>query len=115
MIDLRKIDALVAEHIFNLKPSRLEVTVAGEVFDHDYYVGRPEDLRLVERYSSDIAAAWKVVEKLNADDWRLDLRSNDNWHDASFSKDGSLIMVDSDTAPLAICLAALKAKGIETP
>jgi hypothetical protein len=71
------------------------------------------------RYSTDIAAAWEVVEKLTAD------------HEFRFQADyyGPFVQFiryaedkngdhpdyssSADTAPHAICLAALKAVGVE--
>lgn len=76
-------------------------------------------------YSTEISAAWQVVEKLDALGfyvtvdrlghdprfWRAEThtwdadeggRVGDNWHDA-------------ETAPHAICLAALAAVGVEIP
>ena len=75
--------------------------------------------------SEDIAAAWEVVEKLHAqgmrgmalhtedDGWRFTIQhptkgscGHDHWE----NNEGI-----ADTAPLAICLAALKAVGCELP
>ena len=57
-------------------------------------------------YSTDIAAAWEVVEELDLSmyplactvGWRFEFDRNEG--------------AEAETAPLAICLAALKAKGI---
>jgi hypothetical protein len=87
---------------------------------------------LPKRYSSDTAAAWRVVEKMRADGVAFVLGSN------GCSAQVSVWFVDgiwalgrsqnsvpeqgaprirgaatADTAPLAICLAALKAVGVE--
>lgn len=79
-------------------------------------------------YSTDIAATWRVVEKLKE---RSDLFPQISWlrvHDNAFqhrceiwrndppSKQyGWLADVYADTLPLAICLAALTAVGVEVP
>jgi hypothetical protein len=81
-------------------------------------------------YTTDIAAAWQVVEKLNAEGGCYSLINDDNGHWAMAS-DGIQNVPDgddpadiatsfwvekdlwADTAPMAICLAALKAVGCD--
>jgi hypothetical protein len=70
-------------------------------------------------YSSDIAAAWTLAEKLNisvlcsADGWyageTADIAHGDWCKEVFVKGDWTL----ADTAPLAICKAALKTKGID--
>jgi hypothetical protein len=80
----------------------------------DYSIGT------VKEYSTNIKAAWEVVEKLaqmgydvkinRLIHWNTDyecLIGKDNWVDMDYK------YVGSDTAPMAICLAALKAVGVE--
>ena len=77
-------------------------------------------------YSTDIAAAWEVVEKLcnwDADDNMLTLKGQagdpknaddpGHWWKAEISGTSGKFMGEADTVPEAICLAALKAKGVE--
>lgn len=90
MIAGREMDELVAEKVMNSE------------FD-------------VPHYSTSIEAAWAVVEKMNdrfavsfsccsqAVEWHCELSCSENVH---FSAKGG-------TAPLAICLAALDAVGVE--
>ena len=61
-------------------------------------------------YSSDIATAWEVVEKISggADILRI-CREGGHWV-AAF---GDAPAATSRSAPVAICLAALRARGIE--
>lgn len=68
-------------------------------------------------YSTNIAAAWEVVEKMRnvVDDlrnggWQFDIYDSlpTQWR-VQFTKPGKGICAYADTAPLAICLAALKA------
>ncbi len=60
-------------------------------------------------YSSDLAAAWEVVEKLSgAEDAFRVRRENGHWV-AAF---GDRPSAASRSAPVAICLAALQTKGI---
>ena len=62
---------------------------------------------LLPSYSTDIAAAWGVVEKMGTP-FELDSVSQDN-HLARFGGHG--FWVAGSTAPLAICRAALEAVG----
>ena len=95
----RELDALVAEKVMGAKVVFVEN---------------------VPYYSTDIAAAWEVVNHLLCHGWdekyffRLHYDNVDLW-DASFYKESSSdgggpdVWGTADTAPLAICLAALKA------
>ena len=61
----------------------------------------------LKRYSTDIAAAWEVVEKMREDGFLVALyRSAGAWIADTNPGYGK-----SDTAPHAICLAALRAVG----
>jgi len=69
-------------------------------FDTKYAVELPE-------FSTDISAAWKVVEKMNNGLW---LENHGVIWMAKFPfKDNGYWMVSGNTAPLAICRAALLA------
>lgn len=85
------------------------------------FAWRHEDGSLTPRdnmpaYSTDIAAAWLVVELMRADGWQFDLGSNDEseWY-AEFVRviRGPRAAIGglhtNESAPLAICLAALEA------
>lgn len=111
-MNLRDIDALVADHVIKYR---------GYKHCDDCY-----QEAVVPAYSSDIAAAWQVVEKvgphlkngtLSIDfqvEWDLDMwRAGWTW----YGYDGPEWVYDarSESAPLAICLAALKAVGCEVP
>ena len=61
-------------------------------------------------YSTDLAAAWVLVEKLGALEQPLHVRFERACWTAAF---GERTPVSADTAPLAICLAALRIRGIE--
>jgi len=74
----------------------------------------------LKEYSTDIAAAFEVVEKINSskNKWLLNsLRCDPNdgkWQFGDIDRDGSIWPDDKyDSAPHAICLAALKAVGVE--
>ena len=69
----------------------------------------------VADYSTDIAAAWEVVEYMRAkDEWAFTLGTDtDGDWDATFWEGDTFHDATADTAPHAICLAALKAIGAE--
>lgn len=60
--------------------------------------------------STNIADAWEVVEK--ADLWSLYGSIGDGPYRACIQFEDREGLMTADTAPLAICLAALKAKGV---
>jgi hypothetical protein len=71
----------------------------------------------VWHYSTDIAAAWQVVEKMKALEWRTEIAQTIQsgvdvtvikWEGGEF---GGEFAEWGETAPHAICLAALKAIG----
>ncbi len=63
----------------------------------------------VPAYSTSIADAWTVVEKFSDFDWKLE--SHGEGHTFTIYKDATHYCGDADTAPLAICYAALNAAG----
>lgn len=92
-----------------------------EIFSHSVYCFEP-----VPFYSTDIAAAWELVEKLRAEDWEADIRGCYSsphkcahpWSaffvESGLGKPfGRMAKSYGDAAPLAICLAALKVRGID--
>jgi|CXWL01.1.fsa_nt_gi hypothetical protein len=68
-------------------------------------------------YSTDISAAWLVVEKLRERGWKIELFGRTDCWCVLFEQGPNhtlqTAIEDADTAPLAICLAALKAVGVE--
>lgn len=90
----RKLDTLVAEKIFNLK---VDHDTFNEITHEEYYYP-------VEEYSTDISAAWTVVEKLK-DNFKMHYIDNRYW--VSINEN----IEEAETAAHAICLAALKAVG----
>jgi hypothetical protein len=115
---LRKIDALVAEHIFEkvVYFSDGEFVKADGTPIHDY---RMRDKKgsyreFTPHYSTDIAAAWEIVEKLHGQSFRIETGSDgvNRYRCFSYYKDTN-ISVRATTAPLAICLLALKVMGID--
>jgi hypothetical protein len=66
---------------------------------------------LCPQYSTNIADAWLVVEKMQEKGWLVSIRNFPKWTCEICFYDP--IIVYAETAPLAICLAALKACGVE--
>jgi len=119
-MDLKAIDALIAEHIMGLEvcayygfggaPNDELVTVCRSSYPNNGYFKLPS-------YSTDIKIAWEIIEKLdylwfevgreNCCGVRYDcvIYNNPELEDK--------VIVTKSTASLAICLAALKIKGIE--
>lgn len=99
-----------------------------------YVTGAGGYFQTVPRYSTDIASAWKVVEEMKKRKWDFQLSVWEHTDEVSAqfmcAEDGfcELHQTDSDmedgishgtiaeadAAPLAICLAALKAVGAKT-
>lgn len=120
----RELDVLVAEKVMGWTYKTFPEGACPHI--KHWYSG--EQYMLMKPFSSDISAAWQVVEKLKE---RTNLfpqvgwvRVHDNtyqhrceiWmNDPSAHKHGWLADEYADTAPLAICLATLKAVGVEVP
>lgn len=120
----REIDALVAERVMGYG-SRVKMFVSGPIINDAYPVAVPN-------YSTDIAAAWQVVEKMREIACQVDVTSHgehevvlahgvvcyihgfneDFWREGMLDADYSAV---ADTAPMAICLAALRAINVELP
>lgn len=102
----RELDALVAEEVMGFHEVMTEYYVASAD-------DAPElDVRVIPCFSTDIAAAWLVVKKLTGNtgsDYDLELTiasSKGGWCTASFLPETKGW---GETAPLAICRAALAA------
>lgn len=109
----RELDALVAEKVMglNIRPVVHEYGLSPQLKlapGSINYVGTYTEIPEVPPYSTDIAAAWGVVEKLRERGFGFSL--NDGWI-AWFLAGRSDWHADAETAPHAICLAALKAVG----
>lgn len=107
----RELDALVAEKVLGYRL----------VGDGQMEIPPTRGLRPIPSYSEDVAAAWEVVEKLKElapptanpeieiTAWRGHVRVDL----LGFGYDFPVIEEMADTAPHAICLAALKAVETE--
>lgn len=128
----RELDALVAEKVMGLVVDLDN----SKYFDGTQVATRKEDFGAIgeavqtisgvyhprlswplPHYSTDIAAAWEVVERLSAENWIFDLLEGAHegaspWR-AHFMREGERSNGYGDSAPHAICLAALKAVGVK--
>lgn len=109
----RELDALVAEKVMDDPVDRQIVD------EHGFEIILCRSHLVLPRYSTDIAAAWTVVEKLDTDLWLIQVTRKTGMNEMSLRwwvelrslKDLARdpFEVAGDTAPLAICRAALKA------
>lgn len=100
----REMDALVAEHVMG--HTRGFEKQYGELF-----ISFPE--KVLPRYSTEIMAAWTVVERFEREGFFLSLdRVLGGWS-ATFHRSAPESRRLGDTAPLAICRAALAEVGAE--
>ena len=101
----RELDALIAEKVMGFRKHHA----------HGYLRNAPGE---EPHYSTNIADAWEVVERLVSTPG-----PNGDHHSVQVDYSGdAVVVIDenedwqvsaiADTAPLAICLAALKAKGV---
>lgn len=97
----RELDALVAEKVMGWKIVSNRYECSDE--QCNCRTGYLNDMHFLPNYSSDIAAAWEVAEKM--DDTFTDLHryKKDEWF-CQMRK----VCMRGDSAPHAICLAALK-------
>jgi len=121
----RELDALVAEHVIgdkyqwtghNCDNRDCEYKTKSTMRDGDKdYVYRCMICGIKDgelhcpAYSTDIAAAWEVVEKLDLLDSNSSLfKDHGKWYIVGYCESWEF---ESDTAPMTICLASLKAVG----
>ena len=119
----RELDALVAEKVMGERIGQRRTTIRDGVQTDEILLAAPGDwcFKLCPPYSTDIAAAWEVVEHLDEDlefrlwgpreergqrpagGWEVELqnRVTGAWYRG----------VSEESAPHAICLAALKSVG----
>ena len=126
-MDNREIDKLIAMNLFGWKkwklqnPSRIPGQVAFEyetLVPPEYDGSNLQHLNMIiPHYSTDIAAAWQIIEKLK-DEKRYGhpdagfTLEYDNYHKVWRAEFGWT--PEQDNSPsMAICLATLKAVGIE--
>jgi len=103
-LEPRELDALVAEKVLGIPPEMIHNQEGGKHFK--FVDGRECRIAVNAYYSTNIGAAWQVVEKCK----RLKLsQMSDGYWRAAFSRDGVWESREAETASRAICLAALAA------
>ena len=117
----RELDALIAEKVmgweatadglyWDARQKRTRLVLGSAIAKKREEMGIENGPGFVFAPSTDIAAAWEVVEK--ADLWSLYGSIGDGPYRACIQFEDREGLMTADTAPLAICLAALKAKGV---
>lgn len=104
----RDMDKLIAEKIMALTGIRWSTSYPTDwIYSNgEYVVGKNLGWDALPRYSTDISAAWEVVEKLR----HRGLFQINVWHNDMCQVNlSNCDAVVSETAPLAICRAALLA------
>jgi hypothetical protein len=106
----RELDMLIAEKVMGYEYHPTKRYMAPKNYrDRDGFRVWDED---IPHYSTDIAAAWEVVTKLAEEGKQIRISNkamgNNYWW--SYIEEGA---AQGESAPHAICLAALKALGVE--
>jgi hypothetical protein len=116
-----EIDKLIAEKVMGYRiipPSTHEST---GITNDGYFViqeeTEDEDAIWINQFefspSTDIQDAWKVVEKLRSNERQIDVVCQPSVYFAQMELNEELVTIENKSAPMAICLAALKSVGIE--
>ncbi|MFE4202092.1 BC1872 family protein [Aneurinibacillus aneurinilyticus] len=102
----RELDGLIATKVFGYKIAPIHADEDLWILDdsQELHVSYP-----VPHYSTNIADAWQVVEKFK----ECDLQKHESGNYTCYITLYKTYESDAETAPLAICLAALKAIGVE--
>jgi len=113
----RELDALIAEKVMKITPEKCDFPVFTDKRDWvdpgEYFVNVPGSVTELPRYSTDIAATWEVVERLTKPtsfpDIDIDLLTTVRGWLFVIKYDIAVHRANAETAPLAICRAALLA------
>lgn len=99
-----EMDRLVAEKVMRFVFEDLPLTDEDKPEPRTFWIGPPMP------YSTNIKAAWMVVEKMHDSGWFFSITRYSNCTDPWNAEFGSVLpRVHAPTAPLAICRAALLA------
>lgn len=106
----RELDAKVARFVMGWTKATLSDGVAGP---EAYWCAGGKAMCLVDSFtpSTSIAAAWEVVERSRLLRWYVLGDYGGSWAVLEWGEDDYRVYAEADTAPLAICKAALKAVG----
>lgn len=118
-MDLRRLDCLVHEHIMGIDLKGFEWPKGFRGDDMVKVETNRVTWASVPRYSSELAAAWQVVEKMLDSDERdrfaeVVAKEAGFWTEES-PEQNVLDLLEWLKDPENACLAALKAKGVEVP
>ncbi|GED14021.1 BC1872 family protein [Aneurinibacillus migulanus] len=115
----RELDILVAEKVMGwvVDGDIIENADLDEqgrcTFPSGDFLMNKETREPLPNYSTNIADAWKVLEKLIQLGAEINVGFYKQWDCSIDYPIGCNWLVQAETAPLAICLAALKALGVE--
>lgn len=109
----REMDKAISQYVFGNKEFVCRHS------DDDYHVVNEQNGLIaylyVPHYSINIAAAWEVVEKMEM--WVVPAHDSQGdragWNACPYGDYSKYGATNANTAPLAICRAALKALGVE--
>lgn len=112
----KELDALIAEKVMDNHIMR-QTVINGELSYRVYSFVGEDGLYEIPSYSTDIAAAWEVVEKMLSLGFFYTVHGQEKEQYASFLEEGPTKRfpkpsMTKDSVAHAICLAAIKAKGI---
>lgn len=117
----RKLDAVIAEKVMEYKRWKTPYGVESDVLIHlDWYRADGQNgiiqnkalfdlLTQIPRFSTDIAAAWEVVEKLREKHWYFKLYCHHGEWAVLLDHQTASDEMKGLTAPHGICMAALRA------
>lgn len=111
----RELDALIAERIFGLRVEWEQEYLGETIPSSKQLADQYDENGILPMYSTDIAAAWGVIEKLaiHMIQFRLEQTGSGitfaKFFDCTIDMQKVIGGAHADTAPLAICRAALKA------
>lgn len=101
----RELDALIAEKVFGAPAPR----DANAFTEAGYWTAEDKQFVHCRHYSTDIAAAWEVVEKLKGQSCVLKYREDTQGWECSFIVGGKRYTSMRSIITHAICVAALRA------
>jgi hypothetical protein len=105
----RELDALVAEKIFGW----LMIDAAAGIGAPDH--SGLSAIAAVPHYSTDIAAVWQIVEHFGRKAASVDVSRRMRGYRCVIVWDGPNADARAESAPLAICLAGLRACDVKVP
>jgi hypothetical protein len=108
-----KQDALIAKHIFSIETTPVRYIENDEDTDNVEPVNVMEcGFPLMMEYTTDISAAWEVVEKIRDMFGSIQITQQKVAYVEVMNLWDGNILVSNDSTSLAICIAALKDKGV---